>query len=424
VLAVLTTHPIQYQVPVWKGLAARKNIPFKVIYMSNQGLEARFDPGFGKSLSWDIDLLSGYESELLDTYRGQRLDSFWSLRLKRGFRSTLRGMGAEVLWIQGWQVAAYWQAVLEARQAGTEVWLRGETNTRSNAGRVGRQFRRRLLRQLLRRIDRFLYIGEANRHFYLEQGVNHEQLAAAPYCVDNVRFIAAAAAARPERDRIREEWGIPAEAFCFLFAGKFLAQKRPFDLILAARRLQHRQGKRIHLLWVGTGELGGELREACDLCFDAGTKKPVDATICSGPSASFVGFLNQSQISRAYVAADCLVLPSNARETWGLVVNEAMACGLPCVVSDACGCAEDLVTPIQPDLCYPVGDITALERAMAVAITNTPPLQLLRAHISKYDVTQTIDTVEALYFKALGRRQNEAQTGNRSTFAPSATSAL
>ena len=77
-----------------------------------------------------------------------------------------------------------------------------------------------------------------------------------------------------------------------------------------------------------------------------------------GPTASFVGFLNQSEISRAYVAADCLVLPSDATETWGLVVNEAMASGLPCIVSNACGCAEDLVEPIRPDLCYPVGDIS------------------------------------------------------------------
>src|SRR5262249_47323373 len=94
---------------------------------------------------------------------------------------------------------------------------------------------------------------------------------------------------------------------------------------------------------------------------------------------------------------------SNARETWGLVVNEALASGLPGVVSDACGCAEALVKPIRPDLCYPVGDITALECAMAAAITDTPPPRLLRADISKYDVTQTIDTVEALYLDVLGR---------------------
>ena len=117
-LAVLTTHPIQYQVPVWKQLAARGNVPFKVYYMCDQGLEARFDPGFGKSLSWDIDLLGGYESEFLKTYQGRRSDSFWWLRLKPGFVRQLRQASANVLWIQGWQVAAYWQAVFEAHRAG------------------------------------------------------------------------------------------------------------------------------------------------------------------------------------------------------------------------------------------------------------------------------------------------------------------
>jgi glycosyltransferase involved in cell wall biosynthesis len=123
----------------------------------------------------------------------------------------------------------------------------------------------------------------------------------------------------------------------------------------------------------------------------------------NGPNASFVGFLNQSDISRGYVAADCLVLPSNAQETWGLVVNEAMASGLQCIVSDACGCVEDLVDPIRPDLSYPVGDIAALERAMVAAIRRPAKPDLLRGHIAKYDITQTIDTVEKLYFGASKR---------------------
>jgi glycosyltransferase involved in cell wall biosynthesis len=336
------------------------------------------------------------------------LDSFWGLRLKRGFGHALRRMGADVLWIQGWQVAAYWQAVFEAQTAGTEVWLRGETNARSNAGRIGRQFKRRLLRELLCRVDRFLYIGKANRQFYLEQGIADEQLAAAPYCVDNHRFAAAAAVACPERGRIREKWGIPADAFCFLFAGKFLARKRPLDLIEAARRLQNAcRGKKIHLLWVGTGELGGELRQACHVCFDAEMGEHANAPNGrNGPNASFVGFLNQSEINRAYVAADCLVLPSDAKETWGLVVNEAMASGLPCIVSNACGCAEDLIEPIRPDLCYPVGDITALERAMAAAITDPPLPQLMRGHISKYDIGKTIDAVEGLYLERFAAKSN------------------
>jgi glycosyltransferase involved in cell wall biosynthesis len=74
------------------------------------------------------------------------------------------------------------------------------------------------------------------------------------------------------------------------------------------------------------------------------------------PPASFAGFLNQREISQAYVAADCLVLPSDYGETWGLVVNEALASGLPCLVSEACGCAEDL------SICdtFALGDIETL----------------------------------------------------------------
>src|SRR5262249_29603468 len=292
-----------------------------------------------------------------------------------------------------------WQAVVEARKAGIEIWLRGETNARSNAGGIGRLLKRRLLCEFLRRVDRFFYIGEANRQFYLEQGISEVRLVSAPYCVDNARFATAAAAARIERDQIRQEWRIPADAFCFLFAGKFVAKKRPLDIIQATRRLQRTLGgKKIHLLWVGTGELDAELRQSCNACFDTLRQASVHAPH-NGPNASFIGFLNQSEIHRAYVAADCLVLPSDAKETWGLVVNEAMASGLPCTVSAAGGWAEDLVKPIRPDLCYPVGDINALERAMAAAITDTPPPQLLGAQIAKYDISKTIDGVENLYLE-------------------------
>jgi glycosyltransferase involved in cell wall biosynthesis len=339
-------------------------------------------------------------SEFLDTHKGREWDSFWGLRLKHGFGDALAKIQAKVLWIQGWQVAAYWQAVFEARKLGVEVWLRGETNARSNAGGIGRQCKRLVLHQLLRRADRLLYIGQANRYFYLEQGVSPERLAPAPYCVDNERFAATAEAVRHSRDRLRNGWGIGSDAFCFVFVGKFIRKKRPIDLIDAARRLQSElPGKRIHVLWVGAGELDRELRQGCNVCFDAHPDGPIANQSAShdGLNVSFAGFLNQSEISRAYVAADCLVLPSDAKETWGLVVNEAMATGLPCIVSSACGCREDLVEAVRPDLCYPVGDVTALEAAMKAAMRHPPSPKLLTAHVAEYSVEKTIDTVESLY---------------------------
>ena len=59
-------------------------------------------------------------------------------------------------------------------------------------------------------------------------------------------------------------------------------------------------------------------------------------------------------------AADCLVLPSDGTETWGLIVNEAMACGKPAIVSEVCGCAPDLIEEGETGYSFPLGDTRAL----------------------------------------------------------------
>ena len=96
---------------------------------------------------------------------------------------------------------------------------------------------------------------------------------------------------------------------------------------------------------MGSGELGDVLRRECLVVRDTergSTARCEMPAVCSRPPASFAGFLNQTEICKAYVAADCLVLPSDYGETWGLVTNEAMAAGLPCILSDRCGAALDL----------------------------------------------------------------------------------
>jgi glycosyltransferase involved in cell wall biosynthesis len=197
-------------------------------------------------------------------------------------------------------------------------------------------------------VDRFFYIGKANRRLYENSGVTPAKLYPAPYAVDNERFATQAANMRPRRATLRKQWGIPEDAFCVLFCGKFIPKKRPLDLIAAARfLLKKRATFNLHLLFVGSGILGSQLRRACHVVCDTErqlTPLQVEGTNHESvlPRASFAGFLNQTEISQAYVAADCLVLPSDYKETWGLVVNEALASGLPCLVSRACGCAEEL----------------------------------------------------------------------------------
>jgi glycosyltransferase involved in cell wall biosynthesis len=342
-LAILTTHPIQYQVPLWQALALDGRVPFEVWYLTSHGVRPSTDQEFGRTFSWDIDTLTGYPHRFLPSVEGATPAEFLKCRLGEGLRARLRASGALALWIQGWQVAAYWQAVREARAAGVEIWLRGESNDLAPQPLWKRPLKRAQLGWLFKRVDRFFYIGSSNRHLYERFGLTERQLYAAPYAVDNIRFAQQAAALRPHRAEIRRQWGIPEDSFCALFCGKFIEKKHPMDLVAAARYLiDQRLLPKLHLLFAGSGALGSELRRSCNVVFDAESPLVFSPQQRSLPPASFAGFMNQTEISRAYVAADSLVLPSDHGETWGLVVNEALASGLACLVSDACGCAEEL----------------------------------------------------------------------------------
>jgi glycosyltransferase involved in cell wall biosynthesis len=346
-LAILTTHPIQYQVPLWREIARDGRIPFQVWYLTKHGIDVSYHPAFGKSFAWDLDLLSAYPHRFLATPPDASPDLFWKCRAAENLGAKMQAEKVMVVWVNGWDVFGYWQAVWAAKKVGVKVWLRGESNDLAQTPLWKRVIKRIVLGQLFRRVDRFLCIGAGNRRLYEKFGIPSDKLYPAPYAVDNERFAAQANEIRGQRSEIRREWNIPQDAFCALFCGKFITKKRPSDLIAAAQQLiTDNRLFSIHLLFVGSGELGPKLRAHCKVVFDQENSPPTSdlrpPISDPKPPASFAGFLNQTEISRAYVAADCLVLPSDHRETWGLVVNEAMASGLPCVISNQCGCAADL----------------------------------------------------------------------------------
>jgi glycosyltransferase involved in cell wall biosynthesis len=423
-LAILTTHPIQYQVPLWQRLTADGSVPFEVWYLSQQATELSRDREFGTEFAWDIDMLSGYRYRILKTPAGATPNIFWRSRITESLPKLFQETKTMVLWVNGWQVAAYWQAVWAAHKAGVKVWMRGESNslreqriqrsevrgqrsegnegvtderaTRAplHEGGLKQRAKRILLRQLFRRVDHFLCIGTANRELYRNYGIPESKLHMAMYAVDNERFRRQAEAIRGRRSVVRSQWSIPQESFCILFCGKFIPKKHPMDVVKAAQLLLASHPKlKVHLLFVGSGELGGELRAACHVVYDAeasqrsevrGQRSAPDnrelITDNAKPAATFTGFLNQTEISQAYVAADVLVLPSDYGETWGLVVNEAMASGLTCLVSDRCGCAPDL-GGLGGNAIFSFGNIHALlEKIVQVAsrrdVNRAQPVEL------------------------------------------------
>jgi len=234
-------------------------------------------------------------------------------------------------------------------------------------------------RVLLSRFDAVLAIGKANLAFCRGNGVAESRIFQAPYFVDNARFSSAARSLLGERRLLRAAWGIPEAAVCFLFAGKLEPKKRILDLVRAMTGIE-RKPNPVHLLVAGTGVL---LEEARALAAREGVP------------ASFAGFLNQTEIPKAYAAADCLVLPSDYGETWGLVVNEAMACGLPAVVSDRVGCGPDLVEHGVTGRVFPFGDIAALAEELSTLAENEALLrkmgELARARVANYSVERAVE---------------------------------
>lgn len=395
-LVIIATHPIQYHAPLWQALAKDGRVPFEVWYLTHHAVNASLDAEFGKAFAWDIDLLAGYRHRLLNAAPGATPTTFMRCRSIEPLAPMLRAAGARAVWIQGWQALGYWQAAWAGKRAGCEVWLRGESNDLAPPIWWKAPIKRLLLGRLFARVDRFLCIGTANRRLYKRFGVPDSRLGDAPYAVDNQRFAAQAAALRPQRQSLRAGWGIGEKAFVAMFCGKLVAKKRPQDLVAAAKRAR-RDGFDLHLLFVGSGELGDELRRSCRIVFDIDDEGAnSSAANDERPPASFVGFLNQTEISKAYAAADCLVLPSDYGETWGLVVNEAMASGLPCVVSDRCGCAEDLGVIVPNDV-FRFADIDALaERIMALA-REEPRAEAAPEALAAFSFQRSVQTVCAAF---------------------------
>jgi glycosyltransferase involved in cell wall biosynthesis len=197
-------------------------------------------------------------------------------------------------------------------------------------------------RLFIPRMDACLAVGRWARDYFLHYGARPDRIFLVPHVIDERWFSEGAARQAPCRPQLRAQWKLPDAAVVFVWAAKFIALKRPMDF-LRALEIAARGGARVYGLMVGDGPLRAESE-----AFAREHSVPV----------TFTGFLNQSEIVKAYVAADALVLLST-EETWGMVVNEAMVCGRPCIVSDKVGCGPDLVTP-ETGAVFSLGDVDRL----------------------------------------------------------------
>lgn len=350
-LAYLVSHPIQYQAPLLRLIAAHPEIDLTVFFLSDFSVKSYEDKGFKTKVEWDVPLLEGYKHVFLPapgTLDRLTLMHPWS----RVFRQHMREGRFDALWMHGYAGVANLRALQIARSMHIPVLLRAESRLGSvGRTRLNRGAKEAFLRRLFSTVQGFLAIGALNREYYRHYGVPDERIFPMPYAVDNAFFQAKAAEKQPHRESLRQELGLEPGRPVILFASKFEARKRASDLLKAYALLSPdgRTEPRPYLLFVGDGEERAALE--------------ADANSLGWTSIRFLGFKNQTELPAYFDLCDVFVLVSE-REPWGLIVNEVMNAGKPIVVSDQVGAAPDLVRDGVNGFVVPVGDIRMLHRKL------------------------------------------------------------
>lgn len=380
-LAVLNSHPIQYFAPLYRRLAQRPDLNLTVYYCSRHGLDPTLDPGFGQEVQWDVPLLEGYRSIFLkNSSRRPGLNHFFGL-FNPTIISELRMKSYDAILVHGYTYATHCLVFLLSRLIGLPLFLRGEstlTDPRPGGLRIIKQA---ILRPLLHQPQACLYIGSRNRQFYEYYGVDSRRLIFTPYSVDDSFFRDRAQRSESREAGFRKRFGIPADMPVILAAGKLIPKKQPLHLLRSFEQLRRTQ--RCALVFAGEGELRTTIEREC--------------VLRSISDVYITGFLNQTEMPAAYAAADILVLPSAWGETWGLVVNEGMNCGLPVVVTDRVGCAGDLVRDGENGYVVPWNDIDALILALEKLVGDRGLRDQFARHsiriIQEYHVECTVDGI-------------------------------
>ena len=326
-VAIVTTHPIQYYAPLFKLLA--QSIELKVFYTWGTSSIEKYDPGFGKTIEWDIPLLDGYEYVFLQNESKKPGSHHFAGIKNPTIINEIKEYAPNAILVFGWSYNSHLK-VMRYFKNRIPVYFRGDSTLLDNVtatlkDKIKLRFKKQFLRWVYGNVDKVFYVGTANKAYFKWAGLKENQLVFAPHSIDDKRF------SDNYLDRSVElikKLSIPATSRVILFAGKLESKKNPFLLLNAFLKAVVDD---MHIVFLGNGGEEKMLKETTSASFKSS-------------SVHFIDFQNQSLMPIWYNIADVICLPSKGPgETWGLAVNEAMACDKAIIVSDKVGCANDLV---------------------------------------------------------------------------------
>jgi glycosyltransferase involved in cell wall biosynthesis len=313
-LVLLTEIIAPYRISVFNALALKAGLDLHVIFLAETDETLRQWRVYKDEIRFSYEVLRSWRCRV-----GKR-----SLLITRGLRAALGRSSPQVIICGGYADPAAWQTLLWARRNETEFVLWSESN-RSDA-RAKRSVVEWLKKYFVRHCDRFVVPGEAASAYLRSLGAPAASICLAPNAVDNAWFAQQAENARSSAGQWRRQLNLPSRFF--LFVGRLVPEKGVLDLLSAYARLKAPLRTDVGLVFAGDGLARKELMRKAN--------KIIPGKVC------FPGFAQREELAILYALADFLALPTHS-DPWGLVVNEAMACGLPIIVSSVAGCSPDLV---------------------------------------------------------------------------------
>lgn len=329
---VISTHPIQYHVSLFSYLSIESNFELCVFYTLGKEKNSITENDFGIIENWNLDLYNGYKFVYITNISNRPSSrKFWGIQNPE-LLTRATEYNPDIIVVYGWKYFSHLRLMTFFKGKTTIVFRGDSTTIDDKKSFIGSRFRYLILNIIYRYIDYAFSPGKESDKYFKKSGLKDNQIIRVEHAIDVNRFISNTTEEKMGISYVKYLYNIHDGQTVFLFAGKFIDKKNPFLLINAFLEIL-RMDKDVQLLLVGDGRLKGKILSWIQtLEYDVSSKIHI------------IPFKDQKELKLFYKAASVYVLPSQGpNETWGLSVNEALACGIPVLVSDKCGCANDLV---------------------------------------------------------------------------------
>ncbi|MFI5155832.1 MAG: glycosyltransferase family 4 protein [Chitinophagales bacterium] len=344
-IAIVTTHPIQYYAPMFRLLAAEPAIELMVFYTWSQSKEGpKYDVDFDRTFEWDIPLLEGYEYEFVENVSKNPGPTHFGGMNNPALNEKIASWKPDTLLVFGWNFKSH-LSCMRKFHGKVKIWFRGDSTLLDEKPGFRKIMRRIFLNWVYGHVDQALYVGENNKKYFLAHGLKVDQLKWVPHAIDNHRFSRDESKFELEAKNCRKQLGIADDDLVLIFAGKLEPKKDPEFMLRLAEIIS---SGNLKFIIIGNGRLENELKQ----------KASHDSRII------FLDFQNQQKMPIVYRLGDIFVLPSKGPgESWGLAVNEAMACKRPVIASTKVGCTPDLIEQGQTGWSFEPGESGDLQIA-------------------------------------------------------------